>query len=519
MVAFRRRVLEVVVVMAGLVGCKDLGNNPPVDAGQPVANQGSEWVNYQTEVPLSIAELDTLMSGMFGPAAESGAFITNKEVAKAFFVTSEREPATPDQVRLTFSFDDGSQRRVLAATPASLALGKLFKTTVDAAIAKMQTDVAAHEWAGESFHLSYSVTSTQGGTLTLTANGTDGVYSLSLDVTSPHTTLATGQVGLAARPDAPYAVLSGTVWFEMHKDEFDYFTDHAYGAGAASGQNFTDFALVPYEWLRLTVTPQLDQKFVTVSFAVVGPDNSRIQFAKAPASIMAGSTFQHLVDRQMLNMMAQEKAQPGSSTPWSVPFYYDQPEGGGVVQVIVKGEKGKYRVAYSVASPQHALVDVPFVPHQDVTIPPPDPMATTPCHLLGNPNIVQSRTGVFEATFKASQVIKNNLMPGQQLKGDIGCSVFRASDVTVTGPVANAVAMEDFVVPMADLLISEAPKFTTKTQLPNGMYQILCAQYVDGNTTRVSKGDPVTLPIGPVAMACNVNPVVVEFAILNPSDR
>lgn len=500
-----------------LAGCK---NNLAVpDAGQPT-NQGTEWVSYHSEVPISAAELDALMSGMFGAKAQQGEFITQREVAKAFFVTSQKESATPDQVRLTFAFDDGSETpRLLAATPASFALGKIFVATVTAAVAKMQADVASNDAAGELFSLSYTVTSTQGGTVGFTANGNAGLYTLVLDVTTPHTSLTAGLVGMAAAPDAPYDVISGTVWFEMLKDEFDYFTDHAYGAGATSGQNFSDFALVPYTWLRLTVTPQLEHNLVNVGFVVLGTDGTRIPFAKAPASVMAGGTFQHLVDRQMINMAAQEKTKAGSSTAWQVPFYYDQPAGGGVVQVIARGDKGIYKVAYSVASPQHPLLDVAFVPYKAVVIPPVDPNAAKACYQLGLPNVTQSLHGVFELTFTASKVIKNNLAPGQKLLGDIGCSIYRASEVSVTGPNPGAVSADDFTVPMADLLADVAPKFTTTKQLPDGAYQILCAQYVDGITTKVSKGDPVTLPIGGFTVACNVNPATIEFAILNPSDH
>jgi hypothetical protein len=508
----------VVFASLALIGCKSSTAAP--DSGMPLTNQGSEWVSYHSEVPISAADLDALMSGMFGAKAQAGEFITQKEVAKAFFVTSQKETATPDQVRLSFAFDDGTTTpRLLAATPASFTLGKIFVTTVDAAIAKMQADVAANDFAGEVFSLSYSVTSTQGGTLTFTANGNEGAYTVVLDVTSPHTSLTAGQVGMAATPDGPYDMISGTVWFEMLKDQFDYFTNHAYGEGATSAQNFTDFALVPYTWLRLTVTPQLDQNLVNVGFVVLAADGTRVPFAKAPASVMAGGTFQHLVDRQMINMTAQEKAQPGSSTSWQIPFYYDQPAGGGVVQVIARGDKGKFKVAYSVASPQHPLVDVAFVPYKAVTIPPADPNAAKACYQLGLPDVKQALSGVFQIDFTASNVIKTNLMTGQQLKGDIGCSVYKGADVSVTGPNAGAVSMDDFTMPMADLLSSEPQRFTTAKALPAGDYQILCAQYVDGITTKVSKGDPVTLPIGGFAVACNINPVTVEFAILNPSDH
>ena len=62
----------------------------------------------------------------------------------------------------------------------------------------------------------------------------------------------------------------------MSKDDFDFFVDRAYGKGATSRQNFHDFALVPYEWLRLTVEPHLDEKFVNVGFEVLALDGKRI---------------------------------------------------------------------------------------------------------------------------------------------------------------------------------------------------------------------------------------------------
>jgi hypothetical protein len=122
-------------------------------------------------------------------------------------------------------------------------------------------------------------------------------------------------------------------------------------------------------------------------------------------------------------------------------------------------------------------------------------------------------------------VIINNLASGQKLTGDIGCSIFNASDVTVSGPNPGAVSLEDFTVPQANLLASTLPTFTTTTSLPDGSYQILCAQYIEpvpgdgGMDSQVEQGDPVTLPIGGFQVACNINPVAVQFAILDPQSN
>lgn len=502
--------------LVALAACsaKDSGSNSsaaPCDTttgGMSV--QPLEWVGYHTEVPLNPADFHALASGMFGADAQAGHFIGEREIAPKIFVKAQAEPSTPDQARLTFSFDDGvTKRRVLAIAPASFKLGTIFVKTVDAALATMEADNKQQPGSGEEFLLEYRVHSAQGGTLSFGVHGKEGVYSLVLDISTPRTSLVPGKIGTPADSFDPYDTVAGTVWFHMSKDDFDYFVDHAYGKGATSKQNFTDFALVPHKWLRLTVTPHLDQKFVDVAFDVLTLDGKRIPVAKAPASILAGSDFQALVDTNMSTMLAQEKAKPGSSTPWKVPFYYDSPDGGGVVQVIAQGDAGKFAVAYSIESPRNTLMDVPFAAYQNVKIPPPDPSQTATCEQQG---YKPAPKGVFNITFTASDVLKNSAQV--PLKGTLYCSVFHANDVTVTGPNPGAVSVQDFQVPNADLLAATPPTFTTNAFFA-GKYQILCAQDVD-NSGGASKGDPVTLPIGGFEIACDKNPVTVEFALLDP---
>lgn len=481
------------------------------DAGG-VSVQPLEWVGYHTEVPLVPGDFHALASGLIGADAQAGHFIAEKEIAPSVFIKAEPESATPDQARLTLAFDDGvNHRRTLAIAPASFALGTLYVQVVDAALAKMQADNAKQPGDGEEFLLEYRVDSPLGGKLSLGVHGKQGVYSLVVDITTPRTSLLADKIGQPADSYAPSDTVAGTVWFHMSKDDFDYFVDHAYGKGATSKQNFKDFALVPHNWLRLTVEPHLDQKFVDVGFEVVTLDGKRLAVAKAPASVLAGSDFQHLVDMNMTTMLAQEKATPGSSTPWKVPFYYDSPETGGVVRVIAQGELGQFSVAYAVESPSHPLVDVPFAAYQDVVIPPPDPSLTASCEDLGN---TPAPKGVLDLTFTASDVIKNSTSLQGPLKGTIYCSVFHADDVTITGPKDGAVAVQDFQVPDADLDSATAPTFTTDAFFA-GSYQVLCDQDLDGSGDP-SKGDPVTLPITGFDVACDHNPATVEFAILNP---
>jgi hypothetical protein len=418
---------------------------------------------------------------------------------------------------LTIAFDDDTNpRRALAMAPGSFQLGQIWVATVDAALAKMKADSDAKPGSGEAFLLEYRVTSTQGGRLSLGVKGDGGKYSLVIDIQTPQTSVLPDRIGRPAGSTGPFDTVAGTVWFHMTRDDFAYFVDHAYGKGATSKQNFTDFALVPHEWLRLTVEPHLDRKYVSVGFEVLTVDNKRIAVARAPASVLAGNTFQMLVLQNMATMSEQEKAKPGSSSPWQIPFYYDAPKDGGVVQVIAQGQAAKYSVAYAVESPRHALVDVPFLEYQPVEIPPPSSEEAAKCEQLGDPSIVLAPRGTLDLTFTASDVIKQSPDLKGPLKGTVYCSLFRAEDVTIGGPKKGAASVQDFTIPDADLGGTAPVTFTTQ-EVFAGDYQVLCAQDLDGSGGD-SKGDPVTLPIGALTVACNKNPAVVEFALLDPQE-
>jgi hypothetical protein len=272
---------------------------------------------------------------------------------------------------------------------------------------------------------------------------------------------------------------------------------------------------VPHNWLRLTVTPHLTEKYVIVGFKVLATDGTRIPIADAPASVLAGATFQALVDRNMTNMNAQEAAKPGSSFPFQIPFYYNDPTGGGIVQVIVQGTAGIYVVDYAVQSPRHALTEVPFNAYKNVTFTPPDASASAACNKQGNPGIILASSGAFDITFTASSVVLNSSSLTVPLVGDILCSTYNAADVTVAGPTASAVALQSFAVPGASFEKgAPAPHYLTGN-LPAGSYQILCGQDIFHNGN-IGGGDPVTLPITPLTLACNLNPVTIQFALLDP---
>jgi hypothetical protein len=511
--------LAVALATSGSCHTTDTSPDDPAPSTSAAADnaQPLEWVGFHGEVALGADEIHPLIAGLVGADAQAGNFLKDRELSPKVYLKAEAEPATPDQVRISLSFDDDTTpRRLLAVAPGSFQIGQIWVATVDAALAKMKADNDAKAGSGEAFLLEYRTTSTQGGRLSIGVKGDGGQYSIVVDVQTPKTSLLPDQIGRPAESGTPYDTVAGTVWFHMTSDDFAYFVDHAYGKGATSKQNFTDFALVPHEWLRLTVEPHLDQKFVSVGFEVITVDGKRIAVAKAPASVLAGNAFQMLVLQNMATMSDQEKAKPGSSRPWQIPFYYDAPKTGGVVQVIAQGQAAKYSVAYAVESPRHALTDVPFLDYQPVEIPPPSNEDTAKCEQLGDPSIVLAPRGTLDLTFTASDVLKQSKDLQGPLKGTLYCSVFRAEDVTIGGPKKGSSSVQDFTVPDADLSGSSPVTFTTDL-LYAGEYQVLCAQDLDGSGGD-SKGDPVTLPIGAITVACNKNPAIVEFALLDPGE-
>jgi hypothetical protein len=453
-------------------------------------------------------DFHALASGLFGADAQAGNFVM-KELTPGFTVAGSAETATPTQSRVTFAFDDGGKPRTLAIVPASFQVGTIFVQTLDVALATMMAEEAQKAGSGASWFIQYQVQSPMGGTMSFGVRAGNGVYTLVIDIQSPQTSLIVGNVGMPANntTGGPVDSVAGTVNFQLTKDDFDYFVDHAYGQGATGSQNFKDFSLVPHTWLRLTVTPDLNDKLINVGFQVLLADNTtRIDLAKAPASILAGDAFHALVDHNMETMLAQEAAKPGSSTPWTAPFFYNQPTGGGVVQVVAQGAAGLFNVAYAVQSPLHPLTDVPFVAWKPVTITPDPP---TTCDQQGH---TLAQQGVFQMTFTASSVILNN--PKGPLTGTLFCSIFHASDVSVTGPVSGAIALQDFQIPNADLSGANPPMFTSN-MLYDGDYQVLCFQDRTG-VGMPAMNDPVTLPIGSFPIACDVNPIDIEFALLDP---
>lgn len=481
----------------------------------------TEHVGLTTSIEIDQASFDALASQLFGEDAAEGTYLDAEPLGAGLTLSSAAHPEAADQVAVTVAMETtGAEpvERTVASVPASVATGRTFIDAVDAAMAKTAEVEADDPEGRRAWRIEHRSRSAQGGTVHIgVVYEPDAGTRLEVKAQGPTTSLLADRINQAATEGAPYETIYGLVWFDVSRDQFDFFSNRAYGISAGRSQNFTDFELVPHNWLRLTVTPELDQDRVSVGFEVVTLDGRRVPVAKAPASLVAGEQFMQTVFRMAENMDAQEAEAPGSSTPWEVPFYYDDPEGGGVVEVIAQGRAGVSQIAYAVESPANELRDLPFVPYVGEIVVPDDWDAPAPtCADLDTKAATEGR---FLITLDASTTVRGADVKAP-LRGDVYGSVYRAEDVKITGPIEGAEAVATIRFDDVDVVDGPAEPIELDADLPAGSYQILGFMDIDGTADPEApdpdEGDPVMIPIGGYELGCERQPIVVEFAILLP---
>ena len=481
----------------------------------------TEYVGLTTQIPIDRASFDETASALFGDAAAHGAYLDGLDVGTGLTLSSAEHPDAEGEVAVTVELETTGAEpptRTVAVVPASLTTGKTFIDAVDAALARTE-EVRAEDPADLApWRIEYRSRSANGGSVTVGAVfEPDTGAALEVAAQGPTTSLLGDRINEAATEGAPYETVYGLVWFDVSRDQFDFFANRAYGISAGKDQNFSDFELVPHNWLRLTVTPELDDDRVSVGFEVITLDGRRVPVAKAPASLVAGEQFMQTVFRMAENTAAQEEAEPGSSTPWEVPFYYDDPEGGGVVEVIAVGRDGRTQIAYSIESPANELTDVPFVPYQgEITIPDDWDAPPPGCADVGS---TEASEGRFELTFQPSTTVQGTELKAP-LRGTVYGSVYRSEDVKISGPIEGAEPVATLRVPDVDATDGASDPYLLEVDLPAGSYQILGFLDIDGNADPdepdPDEGDPVMIPIGGYELACELQPVVAEWAIVLP---
>lgn len=483
------------------------------------ASSASEYVGVAVGIPMEEEQVLAVLSQLLGTDAASGAHLMNYELQPGILLSSTDDSRSSEQqilqVDMLVSNEEvAPQQRTLFRGPASYGYGAIFVDVVAAALEELRNNPGGMK----PFTLEYRSRSALGGQLAVIVDFTrESGIQLKVDVNTPRTSLITGSINQPYLSGAPFESIYGLVNFTLTRDQFDFFSTRAYGLSAGANQNFNDFLLLPHRWLRLTVTPLLDDLTVDVGFEVVTVDGRRLDIARAPASVIAGEQFRETVFRMVDNMNAAEERLPGSSVPWTVPFYYDDPAGGGVVEVLAQGNAGQFGIAYAVETPINRLQDTEFVAYQgQVEIPDDWDAARPTCAELGSSTALE---GNFELRFNASSTVRKSQNLDGPLRGTVVGSIYRAEDVTITGPIAGARSVHSFRFEDVDItsLDGSPQSYSIPTILGAAEYQILGFMDIDGNESgSPDPNDPVMIPIGAYALECALQPVTVEFAILLP---
>ena len=481
-----------------------------------------EYVGLTVSELATAEEVMAFLGAIYGDAARAGQAHQDTAIQEGLTLTVSEDPASAEQVILELNMEVAragveTPRRTILRVPASTAYGAVFMDTVEVALTRAQEVYARDPADSEPFWLEHRLRSVHGGNLDVRVRYEGGLTWLELQTHTPETSLLPGRVNQPAFTGEPFESLAGEVNFHLSIDQFQFFSSRAYGITAGANQNFRDFELQPHNWLRLTVEPDLDNELINVGFEVVTLDGRRLDLARAPASLLAGDQFRENVIRMHANMTRQVEA-GGAASRFEVPFYYDDPSGGGVVQVIARGDDGDFAIAYGVESPVNFLRDTDFIDYQGKVEVPDVVEGEVTCEELGSEAALEGR---FEVTFVAAEGVVNAPNLKAPLRGNIWGSVFRAEDVSGLGPREGAQSVASFAFEGVDLTDPDnLSRYTVEADLPVGAYQLLGFIDIDANADPDNpdpdKGDPVTVPIGDYPLNCAVQPITVEFALLRP---
>jgi len=374
----------------------------------------------------------------------------------------------------------------VASVPVSQAMGQRFALIIESAWERMLAYLEQEDAdPNRETDLSIIAHSDTGGHLTLRVLGVGDSLRLVHEVRGPHQLIGDLSHGEPAAWTGDWASLGMSVGFIVRKDQLNFFVDKAYGRGQAEGQSFDHFILgPPHDWINVTVTPWIGLvPAVEVSFEAILEEGSRIPYAAAPASDIMGAQFIEVVNGAMTAMTEQDRAEPGSSTPFEIPYFYDNPEGG-IVQVRVVGKDGIFTIYYDLTS--NPLPNGEPAPEVE-------PLDTDPDGGMG-----YGGEGKLNVTFQASDLVLESELLDAELQGEIWANVFRSDEVLVTGPIEGAEVLDSIHVPLADLRdgIRSVPIITE--DLPGVRVKILGFCDIDGNADPdepgPDPGDPVTVP-------------------------
>jgi hypothetical protein len=488
-------ILSVVIFLGtalilGSVSCQEQGTgrdyNPAEGTRLPPGAVGTEYLQMTLSEAMEPEALLAFLHALFDAETSAAAF--PHAVPGGLVLSRVTDPEDMGGVsRLRYQIPGKSGELLdVASVPVSQAMGQRFTLIAESAWERMNAYLGQDD-ADPNREMNIDITahSDTGGRIILRILGVGSSLRLVHEVRGPHLLIGDQNHGEPALAIGEWTRVGMSVGFVVRKDQLNFFVDKAYGRGQAEGQKFDHFILAPpHDWLNVTVTPWFGLvPAVKVGFEAVLEDGSRIPYASAPASDVMGAQFIEVTNGAMTAMTEQERAEAGSSTPFVLPYFYDDPEGG-VVQIRVVGKDGVFVIYYDLMSAP--LPNGEPVPEVQVG------------EIEGDGGTGYGGVGKLNVTFEASELVQESEYLDAELQCEIWANVFRSEDVLVTGPIEGAEALANIHVESADLRggIRSIPVITEN--IPAVRVKILGFCDVDGNADPDAPGpedgDPVTVP-------------------------
>jgi hypothetical protein len=146
--------------------------------------------------------------------------------------------------------------------------------------------------------------------------------------------------------------------------------------------------------------------------------------------------------------------------------------------------------------------------------------APSACDALGARPAPQGRLKI---TFDAAANVRGSAALDGPLRGAVTGAVYRAEDVSLAGPAPGAMPVAAFRFDDVDVTVGPSAEFALDVDLPAGNYHALGFMDIDGNADPMSPdpdvGDPVFIPVRPIALECDTQPVTLTFALLLPAGQ
>lgn len=490
--------------LLALVGCDDAEKQsptpaPPVEApARPVA-QPYELADLTLSRAIDAPGLEALLAPLLAGTGSTA-------LADGVTLSVETDPTTAERRIATVTLapvGDGAPEVLLRVPMSRSAL----ETFAEAGIQGLA--VTDGEETPAPFEARYAVESPNGGTLRFTVS----IGRFEAHLVSAPTSLIPETIYLPLMAADAQEVVSARIRFGLDYLTFrrlilSAFDPAASNAGLEGCSELSEFgANAPHVWYDLCVRAQDLALPAIVEADLVTRDGRRVPIARSPAGIRTAKLWLSAVDR-----LAAARKSDGVTTVAlpTATFDYRDPavQGGSVFTASVEG--GEVVFDHRSLTPPTSLPDVDPVERPATTTAPPLP--DDPCTPNGS-TLASAGRLVIDALLDAQLADHGGFdLP---LSGTARASIYRADQVTIVGPNADAEALDTFA--LADLALDTTTPAGrhVSVELPAGRYMVLgffdVGSDADPGDPQPVAGEPVTLPLRAVDLKCAEQPATLLF--------